>query len=105
MDTKGTMYTKRRDYIRSLNIALAVIPDFEGIAYVNTAMGKEYVKIWDNIGGAAYLDISDMHLSDVFHSIAMSVKGQEPRNIVNDINVMRSLVPLFKKEEEYGRNA
>ena len=47
MDTKGTMYTKRRDYIRGLNTALAVIPDFEGIAYVNTAMGKEYVKIWD----------------------------------------------------------
>lgn len=98
--SKGNEYVKRREYVTNLNLALSAFPDHEGIAYVNLTTGKEYVKIWDRIGGAVYLDVTQMDLMDVFHSVATCMRAQEPKNILTDITVMRSLVPLFKQEVE-----
>lgn len=94
----GVDYKNRRDYVAILNYALRAFPDHEGIAYVNTEEGKEYVKIWDQIGGAVYLEVTGLKLYEIFDSVALCMRSQEPPTMVNDIQIMRSLVHLFRQE-------
>lgn len=109
MSNKGSEYTARRDYVAGLNLALSAVPDFERIVYVHTNLDKEYVKIWNTIGWVVYLDVSQKSLYDIFNSVALSVRGQEPDNILTDIDTIRSIVPLIRQEvrrqlsEEYDK--
>ena len=98
--TKGNEYTRKRNYTYNLNSVLSVLPDFDGIAYVHDSIGKEYIKIWDTIGGAAYFDVTQMEMAGIFHTVALAMRGLKPKNQVEDIDILRSLVPLFKKEVE-----
>ena len=95
---KGNEYINRRNYIAGLNQALSIVPDFERIVYVNTNMDKEYVKIWNTIGWVVYLDVSQKSLYDIFNAIALSVRGQKPDMALEDIDAIRSIVPLIKQE-------
>lgn len=97
--SKGNEYTIRRDYVAGLNQALAVVPDFERIVYVHTSLDKEYIKIWNTIGWVVYLDVSQKSMYDIFNAVALSVRGQEPDNVLTDIEEIRSIVPLIRQEE------
>lgn len=96
---KGNAYTRRRDYVTGLNQALSVVPDFERIVYVHTSLDKEYIKIWNTIGWVVYLDVSQKSMYDIFNDVALSVRGQEPDNVLTDIDEIRSIVPLVRQEE------
>lgn len=96
---KGNEYTRRRDYVAGLNHALSVVPDFERIVYVHTSLDKEYIKIWNTIGWVVYLDVSQKSMYDIFNTVALSVRGQEPDNVLTDIEEIRSIVPLIRQEE------
>lgn len=98
-NNKGTAYTARRDYVAGLNQALSAVPDFERIVYVHTNLDKEYIKIWNTIGWVVYLDVSQTSLYDIFNSVALSVRGQEPNNILKDLETIRGIVPLVRQEE------
>ena len=95
---KGNDYTNRRDYVAGLNQALAAVPDFERIVYVHTNLDKEYVKMWNTIGWVVYLDVSQKSLYDIFNAIALSVRGQKPDMALEDIEIIRSIVPLVRQE-------
>lgn len=94
----GMDYKNRRDYVANLNYALRVFPMHEGIAYVNTEDNREYVKIWDQIGGAVYLDVTGLTMYEIFDSVALCMRNQEPPTMMNDVQVMHSLVHLFRQE-------
>ena len=95
---KGNDYTNRRDYVAGLNQALSAIPDFERIVYVHTNLDKEYIKIWNTIGWVVYLDVSQKSLYDIFNAVALSVRGQKPDMALEDIDIIRNIVPLIRQE-------
>lgn len=96
--SKGNEYTNRRDYVASLNQALSAVPDFERIVYVHTNMDKEYIKIWNTLGWVVYLDISQQSLYDIFNDVALAVRGQKPKMVLEDIEIIRGIVPLIRQE-------
>ena len=97
-------FNRRKDYIDSLNIALAPIRGFDSIEYARAYMrDKEYVKLSDIIGNVLLFDISDLTLAQVLKDIAKCLLADEikdpaivPTSIIQDPDERLAVAELFR---------
>lgn len=87
---------EKKNYVDSLNEFLAPLQDFDSIKYARTSTGAEYIRIADNLGGCAFLDVTGDSLADVLNDVAQIILHKVPMNIVQDIDHKRRIAPLFK---------
>lgn len=95
------MYTKeKRAYVEKLRETMAPIQDFGGIRYVNDPRtGAEYIKVWDVVGGAQFLNVTGYSLEDVLKDVATLVLGRVPDSVVISIDEKRLAARLFRIQE------
>lgn len=95
------MYAKeKREYAKKLNEIMSPIRDFGGIRYVNErSTGAEYLKVWDIVGEAQFLNVTGYSLEDVLKDIATLVLGRVPDSVVTSIDEKRLAARLFRIQE------
>ena len=87
----------KKEYIRKLRETMSPMQDFGGITYAGeNRTGAEYIKVWDTIGGAVFLDVTGYSLEDVLKEMARIVLRQTPKSIVTNIEQKRKIAKLFK---------
>lgn len=97
---KNHEFIKRKEYIKELSKMLKVMPDFKDAVYIATRTGQEYIRVRDTLGGAEYLEVSQMELCMIFVTVALLVMGKTPKNKLDadrfeDLTIIRRLVPYF----------
>lgn len=98
--TTQEMYEKKRAYIEG-NFAnvLKAFPGFESISYVtDTLTGEEYIRIKDEANGPAFINVTGNSDSANAREISRVLLGQKPIGLVTNIEVKRTIAPLFRKE-------
>lgn len=95
------MYAKeKREYVKRLNEIMVPIQDFGGIRYANEHhTGAEYLKVWDVVGGAQFLNITGYSLEDILRDAATLILGKVPASVVTGIDEKRSAARLFRIQE------
>ena len=95
------MYTKeKRAYVEKLSEIMTPIQDFGGIKYVNDPRtGADYIKVWDVVGGAQFLDITGCSLENILEDVSMLVLKRIPDSIVRATEKKREIARLFRIQE------
>lgn len=102
--TSGKYYCEKKEYIETvLNMALQPIQDFEAIKYArDSIMGREFIKVSDQVGGCVFLDVTAESLEGVLRDVCKVVlirelkSGNVPPSIITDLEFKRKIAPLFK---------
>lgn len=95
------MYAKeKREYVKRLSEVLNPMQDFGGIRYANEHhTGAEYIKIWDDIGGTQFLDVTGYSQGRVLEDVAKIVLGQCPDSVITSVEKKREIARLFRIQE------
>ena len=100
---KGQIYTDKRDYVSALKAILEPVQDFEDIKYARSYVTEEeYVKISDQLGNAAFLDVTGMTKAELLKEVARVILldelrgGCTPESVVTNIIEKRKVAPLFR---------
>lgn len=101
--SKGQNFSEKKDYIGTLRTALKPFQDFEDIRYARSYVTEEeFVKISDQLGNAAFLDVTGMTKAELLKEVARvilldEIQGQfAPKSVVTDIERKRKIAPLFR---------
>lgn len=99
----GQIYTDKRGYTDTLRAALEPMLDFDDIRYARSYVtAEEFVKISDQLGNAAFLDVTGMTKAELLKEVARVILLDEiqgefaPRSVVTDIDTKRKIAPLFR---------
>lgn len=99
----GQIYTDKRDYVSALKAVLEPIQDFLDLMYARSYVTEEeYLKISDQLGNAAFLDVTGMTKAEMLKEVARvilldEIQGQfAPKSVVADIETKRKIAPLFR---------
>ena len=85
-------------YLKLLNMALAPLQNFDCLQYKTASnTGGEYIRMYDTIGNAYYLDVTGLDLEHVFLEVVATAIGNEPSSRVKDIYKCRIINKLFKE--------
>jgi hypothetical protein len=95
------MYAKeKREYVKKLSEVLKPMQDFGGIRYANEHhTGAEYIKVWDDIGGAQFLDVTGYSLEKVLEDVAKIVLRKCPDSVITSTEKKREVTRLFRIQE------
>lgn len=90
-------YKERIDFIKKMAEVLSVTTDFGGIQYAReSASEREYVKIFNTIGDAYFLNITSRSLEEVLYETMAVLMGHKPLTLVQEIEDKRRVARLFK---------
>lgn len=100
---KGQVFTDKRDYIDSLRSALEPMQDFDDIKYARSYVTEEeFVRISDQLGNAAFLNVTGMSKAELLKEVSRVVlldelQGQfAPKSVITGIDAKRKVAPLFR---------
>lgn len=100
---KGQIYTDKRDYVSALKAVLTPVQGFEDIKYARSYVTEEeYVKISDQFGNAAFLDVTGMTKAEMLKEVARVILldelrgGYAPESVITNVTEKRKVAPLFR---------
>jgi len=90
-------YKERIEFVRKMADVLSVTTDFGGVQYAReSASEREYIKVFNTLGNAYYLNITSRSLEEVLYETLSVIMGHKPQSLVQDIEDKRRIARLFK---------
>ena len=90
-------YKERVEFVRKMADVLSVTTDFGGVQYAReSATEREYIKVFNTLGNAEFLDITSQELETVLYETLSVIMGHQPHSLVKEIEDRRRVARLFK---------
>ena len=93
---------EKRNYIKTLNAALAPLLDFDKCEYaLSDITQEEFMKISDKLGSVAYFDITGMTCGEILKEVCKAVLIDQisfvPESVITNIEKKRKVAALFRR--------